>query len=253
MKIYVYIGDVSHLNTEKRAEYLENLSEYRKNKCLRFKYETGKNLSLGAGYLLSLALQDFGLNEKYADYGFSENGKPYILHYPMIDFNLSHSGTKVMCVSSSDGIALGCDVEQIRSGKLKVANRFFTENENRLLESLSSETEKDDIFAKLWTLKESYIKCTGEGLGRPMDTFEFFGDDGELRVRVKTDNDAAADKGYVNDNGFITDTSYGFICLNDLMLNEPDKEVKDLYKSSICYKKRVLTDKPVIEVKNIIL
>ena len=32
----------------------------------------------------------------------------------MIEFNISHSHDKVMCVISSDGIKLGCDIESVK-------------------------------------------------------------------------------------------------------------------------------------------
>lgn len=234
MQIDVFVCDVKQIDNAKRADILNGLSEYRKSKCLRFRTDEAQNLSLGAGYLLKNALAKYGINEMYVEYGFSENGKPYILNFPGIEFNISHSGSRVLCVSSGDGLTLGCDIEKIRSGKIKVAERFFTKHENEVLSNLKTDEEKDEMFSRLWTLKESFIKCTGEGLGRAMDSFEFYDIDGEYKVRIK------------KENSFTEDDDYGFICLNEI---SPLGDIHDPYKYSVCYQKTYLkSEKPVCNI-----
>lgn len=233
--IDVYVGDISRLKNDsaKCEEYLSGLSEYRRNKCLRYKNDTASVLSIGAGQLLKTALSKYGINEMFAEYGFSENGKPYILHYPMIEFNISHSHDKVMCVISPDGIKLGCDIESVKSGKLKVAKRFFTKSENDMLDSRSDEKKKDALFSELWTLKESFIKCTGEGLGRSMDSFEFYKDNGNFNIKT-FDSDK---------NDFVR---------NERLYFETYDNIEGYYYS-LCYFKSSVLSRPNIDLYNLIL
>ena len=54
--------------------------------------------------------------------------------------------------------------------------RFFTENEVNYLNSFGNE-EKIEEFFRLWTMKESYMKMTGEGMRLSLDRFEFVFED----------------------------------------------------------------------------
>ena len=58
----------------------------------------------------------------------------------------------------------------------KVAERFFSEAEQRYLSQYSGE-EKNKEFYRLWTMKESYMKMTGEGLGMGLDSVEIIFED----------------------------------------------------------------------------
>lgn len=232
--IDVYIGDVSRLKKDSALcnKYLFGLSEYRRIKSLRYKNDTASALSIGAGQLLKTALSKYGINEMFAEYGFSDNGKPYILHYPMIEFNISHSHDKVMCILSPDGIKTGCDIELVKPGKLKIAKRFFGKSEYEMLDSLCNENEKDVLFTELWTLKESFIKCTGEGLGRSMDSFEFYRNKNNYFVKISDE--------YKNE--YLSNDSYSFktcrnitgYCYSVCLKNIPDmKQIDQNYYNII--------------------
>ena len=193
MKINVYVGDIANIlaSKDKQGIYLDELSSYRREKALKFKNEVGRALSIGAGTVLKKALAKYSIDEKKAKYSLLKNGKPYLPDYPDIHFNLSHSHDRVMCICTK-GMRVGCDVEMVKGGKLKVAERFFTEYEKKRLRSLKDEQgadggeaenkNADELFFRLWTLKESFIKCTGEGLERAIDSFGFFEEDGEYRL-----------------------------------------------------------------------
>ena len=43
--------------------------------------------------------------------------------------------------------------------------------------------ERDHRFFRIWTMKESYIKMTGEGMRLSFDCFEFLLDSEKTRVR----------------------------------------------------------------------
>jgi 4'-phosphopantetheinyl transferase len=65
---------------------------------------------------------------------------------------------------------VGIDVERIRKPRLDVALRFFSEEEKGVLLKLPDE-EQTQYFYRLWTIKESYLKLTGEGLTASLNTF----------------------------------------------------------------------------------
>ena len=189
-KVRVYIGDIGRLSSrpDLYEELYKNLSEFRKSKVDRLRPLADKCRAVGAGAILSLALSNYGLSEKNAVYGFGDNGKPFIEGYPEICFNISHSKDRVMCVTA--GFPVGCDVEAVRmrtKTNSGVVRRFFSESEKKLLEnaSLNGEKEFNDLFYKIWTLKESYIKYTGMGLKCPMDSFSVTEDrNGETELRT---------------------------------------------------------------------
>ena len=81
-----------------------------------------------------------------------------------------------MLCSVDDCIAqdhqLGCDLERIRDGKIHVAERFFCQGEYELIKGMESQEAKQEMFYRLWVLKESFMKATRLGMGLGMDQFE---------------------------------------------------------------------------------
>lgn len=106
---------------------------------------------------------------KLADFAVvcDENGKPYIIN-SNLHFNLSHSGNLVLCLCGTQKV--GCDIQKMCEYKDKVAKRFFTEDEYRLL-SVSDEKELD--FTRMWTMKESILKYHGDGISGGLAAYDF--------------------------------------------------------------------------------
>lgn len=98
---------------------------------------------------------------------FSERGKPYLEAEPLF-FSLSHSGGRVLCAVSEREV--GADVQQIKPVKDSVVRRVLCENERTAYEKHDN---KPLCFARLWTLKESYLKYTGEGITAGLCSFDF--------------------------------------------------------------------------------
>lgn len=86
---------------------------------------------------------------------FNQNGKPYLKGYPNFHFNISHSKDAVVIAFGNS--EMGVDIEKVRSVNLKVANRFFTENERAKIKSPTD-------FFTVWTQKEAVIKKGGKAL-----------------------------------------------------------------------------------------
>lgn len=84
-----------------------------------------------------------------------DNEKP-MTHLPL-HFNCSHSGEYVVCAVSRRPI--GIDLERIRPMGPQM-ERALSEGERRWLASRPASQRDGDIL-RLWTLKESWIKCRG--------------------------------------------------------------------------------------------
>ncbi|MCC8050043.1 MAG: 4'-phosphopantetheinyl transferase superfamily protein [Clostridiales bacterium] len=68
---------------------------------------------------------------------------------------------------------VGCDIEFRKQPNDKLAGRFFCRDEISWMQDAKEETEREERFYRLWTLKESFIKATGQGLRLPLDSFCF--------------------------------------------------------------------------------
>jgi 4'-phosphopantetheinyl transferase len=88
-------------------------------------------------------------------------------------FNISHTSGAIVCAMTLDH-AIGVDIEDVeRSGRLlEIADAYFAPDELALLRAAPAERQRE-LFFRLWTLKESYIKAHGDGLSLPLDQFAF--------------------------------------------------------------------------------
>lgn len=149
--IRTWVADVSTLHDEARyLRYYRQVPVYRQKKADSLLTQEDKALSVGAWVLFQKMKQEYGLGED-------------------IVYNLSHSGTCVLCSVDDSGNSdrkLGCDLEQIKTPRLKVAKRFFCESEYQIV------LEKQEMFYRYWVLKESYMKATRMGMKLGMDKFE---------------------------------------------------------------------------------
>ena len=163
----IYMTDIVPFGDEKIfAQMLPFITEDRKNKIMQLKKKEDRCRSLAAGLLLEYALREYGISllpgkmqQMYLRFG--EKGKPVLNGKTGIHFNLSHSGRYVAGVFSDEEV--GIDVEQIRKGQMKVAERFFCPEEYLALQK-GKMKKADCYFTELWTRKESYIKAVGKGI-----------------------------------------------------------------------------------------
>ncbi len=168
--IYVLFADTTPLNDEKVYAYFYNkASKERREKADNLKLKKDKNLCIGASALINTFLSEKNIFPKDIEYAKGENGKPYFKNLPHIHFNISHSDNVVMAVFADS--ETGCDIEKIRRADIKLAERFFHENEYLEIAKKETEDEKNNTFFRLWTLKESYIKQSGKGLSVPLNSF----------------------------------------------------------------------------------
>jgi 4'-phosphopantetheinyl transferase len=142
------------------------------------------------GALRGLMGAYLGIDAADVVFAYGEHGKPALggAHAGALAFNLSHSGEWAL-VAVADGGELGVDIEAVRpmTDRHEIALRFFAPAEAALLRSLP-EPEQDPAFFRCWTRKEAYLKALGDGLARPLDSFEVaFAAGDEPRLRVVAD------------------------------------------------------------------
>lgn len=98
----------------------------------------------------------------------TKNGKPYLKdrRFRRLEFNVSHSHDMLVCAISY-AQQLGVDIEyKHRKNRLdEIAERYFHPQETQQLQALTEEEDRRDLFFRLWTSKEAYIKALGLTIG----------------------------------------------------------------------------------------
>lgn len=193
MAVGIYVLHLHPGEEEARRSFLRTAAEcvdpVRRKKAQRLKGTGAKAASLGAGMLLQkmaldlldgtenkeiLFLEEDELRETlqermrldktgplFFSYEYGDLGKPQIVNFPK-KFNLSHSGDYVIC-AVGDG-EVGADIQKWVPYKERTAERFFAGEEWKLLRE-TEESERTELFYRLWSRKEAYGKYTGQGIG----------------------------------------------------------------------------------------
>ncbi len=147
-----FFDDYEKFSAEK---FLEFLPEKRREKYEKTRLKRDKENCLVSYLLLKKALKNLGIENFEIAVG--ENGKPFLKDSENVFFNISHTASGVAVVA--DEKPVGIDIQDILEVKSKVIERCFSEGEKERIFS-SANPEKE--FTKLWTLKESAVKCNGE-------------------------------------------------------------------------------------------
>ena len=140
------------------ASALCGISDWRKRHILKYRNAIDRKLSLGAWRLTEEVLGKYGFSSDNVI--MDANGKPLC---EGIYFNISHSGEYVLCAVSETPV--GCDIERAENAPFEIADSVFLPSERKYIAEAQNSVDKSRRFFRLWTMKESYIKMTGEGLG----------------------------------------------------------------------------------------
>lgn len=174
--VKLYGIDISRLpDARDNPAALHDISSSRRRRVMEYLQADDRKRCLGAGILLAKILPLYGEDPEKITLG--PGGKP---ETEKVHFNISHSGDLVICAVGEK--AVGCDVEKIEKEPEEVAQRFFHQNEVGYLQRFQGQ-ERNEMFFRLWTWKESYMKMTGEGARLPLQDFEILPDGGRIRVR----------------------------------------------------------------------
>lgn len=177
-----------------------HLPKERQESVDRLKNEEMRRKRIQTGYFLQEVLsKEIGISMDELRYRYGAQGKPELDYDAMkivlqepIHFNMSHSGDYVVIAVSQSPV--GVDIEYKSKNHLSVAKRCFHEKEYQSI--LSHETEKEQAkrFLEIWTMKEAYVKCSGQGMSVPFNSFDVTGE--ALNCRV-VDAFHEMDEGYI--------------------------------------------------------
>ncbi len=195
----MYVADVTILQDEKIYKKLyTRLDAERRTKADRFRFPKDRRLSVGAGALLMYALQKENIGNVSIEV--KQDGKPYLAGKENLFFNLSHSENMVMCAVADKEV--GCDVERKTEFDRALASYVMTRQELQQIYGLESEAKQQEMFFRLWTLKESYMKATGLGIGLEPGTFGMKVEKECISVIPPVDERIFYFKAYYADDGY---------------------------------------------------
>lgn len=157
----LYINDnIEDINLE---EALNRLPSWRREQALGYRRDHDRRLCVAAYMLLWQGLQaEYGMSDAPA-FGYAEGGKPFIAGRHDIHFSLSHCRVAALCALESEPV--GADIESVRPYNAELARHVMNDDELRQIENAP---RPDIAFVRLWTMKESLLKLTGEGIRREL-------------------------------------------------------------------------------------
>ena len=155
----------------------------------RFRRSTSRNQHVVGRGMARRLLGDEAVPPQTICFAEEVYGKPYVIEPDAAKqpFNVAHTDGLVMCgVGNHREQWLGVDVERLcRRTDPGLAARYFSRPEVEYLRRCKSESERQNAFLRIWTLKESFIKAIGTGLQTPLADFAFADIDSETpRIEI---------------------------------------------------------------------
>lgn len=157
MQIYV-VDCTPWLSDEKIEQALPHLDDKRRGRIRRLRVPLKRAQCAAAGLLLTHV---FGKNGVAPALAYGENSKPYLADCPDTHFSITHSDKWVFLADTD--CEIGIDAQMPRKVCPRLAARSTSPEE---LTWVKENTEPH--FARLWTMKEAYLKYTGTGLTVPI-------------------------------------------------------------------------------------
>jgi 4'-phosphopantetheinyl transferase len=162
------------LEEAKRDALSRSLSAEERERAARFHFDRDRHrFQVARGVLRELLGLYLGIAPARVELGVGPGGKPILREWAEgLRFNLSHSGGRAL-LAFARGRELGVDLEAEREipEMVSLAENFFSAAEAAAWRALSPE-ERPAAFFRAWTRKEAFLKATGDGLFRALDSFD---------------------------------------------------------------------------------
>jgi 4'-phosphopantetheinyl transferase len=178
---------------ERAAELAEGyrplLSADELERAHRFKFDHLREAYiLGRGVTRSILARRVEQDPGALRFQYSSYGKPSLAGAHGWHFNVSHSGSLLVC-ALTEAAPIGVDVElvQPKPDLAAIAKRFFSAAEAQRVLSAPPESVTDAFF-EIWTRKEAFLKATGTGLSRDLHSFTVSSGSGEAPRLERIEN-----------------------------------------------------------------
>ena len=160
MKKILVREDISQMTERQLQSALAQLPDWRRTQALRFRHVLGQTECALSYLLLCQALQqEYGITAQ-PHFLIGEHGKPALLEYPDIHFNMSHC--KAGIAVAVDSAPVGIDIECIGRGNDSLARHVLSDEEYAQMQQAPDPAVE---FTRFWTRKEALVKLTGRGIG----------------------------------------------------------------------------------------
>ncbi len=222
-QVQVYVCPVSRVPQDHLvlSHYLGFLSSAEKLRYDQY-HPKAARLFLISRVLVKTVLADkLGISPHQVNIQLHPNGKPFVQSSKAVYFNLTHSADVIILAVTEEG-EIGVDIEQVDrefewmrvdSVLAPIEIEWIKENE------LTDPFNVYQRFFQIWTLKEAYIKCTGEGMSRHLKKLNFHVLPEHIQFLDST-NDAQKTEEYYFES-YIYDCDFIFsICLQQSLAQE---------------------------------
>lgn len=175
-EMQIYKLNIADLSADEYKSAFYKMSEERQQKCLSYRFDDDKKRCIAADFLVRKMLcESLDKNTDEIEIYTDENGKPYVTE--SIYFNLSHSDKYVAAVVADKPV--GIDIEKIKSVKSNMLDYFCSEKDKKYIlgeeKSVCEDVPENALerFFEVWTFKEAFLKCTGEGISKKAAVIDF--------------------------------------------------------------------------------
>ena len=134
-----------------------------------YRFDKDRRLCAAAYILLlyGIYLADGVLCRKL-QFTYGKYGKPALIGFPNLHFNLTHCSRGVACAISRT--AIGIDIQNIDEYDASLVRTVMSPEEQQII---SESRIPEVMFMRIWTCKESYLKFVGTGIDDDLAKLSF--------------------------------------------------------------------------------
>jgi 4'-phosphopantetheinyl transferase len=152
-------------NEEQLNQFFNLLDANEQHRAQRFRFAKDRShFIISHGILRKLLGHYLKIAPQTLQFGYTKFNKPFLMAYPELQFNLSHSKNIALFAITVNHV-IGVDVEYINPACDidAIAERYFSTREYAVLKMLNGD-EKISAFFNGWSRKEAFLKAIGQGL-----------------------------------------------------------------------------------------